>query len=327
MSSAAERDGILAREQHDTITGDDLAATAAESPPSRGADLRVSLACPRCGSVGWTEWKNLSRGMGCRQCGCRFRIGSDGHLRSHQNPPATRFVCPRCGQTGMLPQTSLVRAVECGACNLPLVRGPDNRLHGPHELAELKKAAAKSSFEAQIDTLARKRRLILVRRPPAPAAAAAVVLLMAVCAVAWHWRQDSKSPTATVERFTECCLAGDWTAAAAYLADDAVQRAEFIRWRVRYFSSIQAEFRPKGDVVTVRVHAAQGLGKQFTCKVTMTSAFFGTRQNPQCWLQNGNTWTFDAAGTLAAQDCAHAGLVSDVAARSPDPPSATHELR
>src|SRR5262245_35328244 len=70
---------------------------------ARGVGLRLSLACPKCGSEGWTQWQNLSHGMHCRTCGCHFLVGKQGKLKALDSLPKVRFVCPRCLQTDEIP--------------------------------------------------------------------------------------------------------------------------------------------------------------------------------------------------------------------------------
>jgi len=262
-----------------------------------GEGLRVSLACPQCDEIGWVEWKNLGRGMGCRRCGCRFQIGRDGHLCS-QRQNRLRYVCPRCAHRGALPFAQAVRGVECIACNLQLIRGPDNRFYGPEEWAHARQAAAKPKPVAVPGHAADRLRPRGRRR----IAAGFILLVLAMGAVLGRSLLGSSSPHAMVGRFSQACLAGDRSGASAFLEDDAVEQAEFTRWRIRYFASIERRFRPPGDKVAVDLTVLDEQPNRLTVEVKMTSPFFGERRHVQCWRQRGTSWRFAVAETLAQQD-------------------------
>jgi hypothetical protein len=192
--------------------------------------------------------------------------------------------------------------MECVACKLPLLRGPDNTLYGPDELADLQralKADALIQYASQRD-----RRVSDEASGQAPSR-----LFYALCGAAfaavvlWVWSFAKRdSPDKTVLHFTRACLAGDWEQASEHLDDDAVQRAEFTRWRIRYFASLVARHRPQGDRAHVEVSLLQDDAQERIYDITMTSPFIGRRRHIQLWRQTDGLWRFDAAATLVRHD-------------------------
>jgi len=224
-----------------------------------------------------------------------------GHVRPQAELPQIRFSCPRCHRSGSIPDLLTIGGAECLSCRLPLVRGPDQRLHGFKEAQALRRAATEPAhghgaamgwFLYPNGSLRTSRALAVV---------AGVVVVLALTGW-WARSWFDVTPEGQARRFTYVCLAGRWDRAEGFLEDDAVQRAEFDRWRLRHFSSILDKHRPKGDRVDIAVEVVSESADARVFKVLMTSAFFGTRSLEECWRNAEGAWRFDARATLARQE-------------------------
>ncbi len=269
-----------------------------------GGDMRLALTCPQCQASGWVELKKLKRGMRCAKCRCQFLIDRQGQVLSQDKLPHVRFNCPRCGQTGAIPSMLGVRKAECGSCKLPLVAGPDQQLRGVQEAAALRRVAQENARQqrAKDRWVARFRHADgSVRR--LSVLYATILLLMAALGVVWALAGffDS-SPQTRACQFVATCLTGKWKNAQEFLPDDPVQRAEFDRWRVRYFSSIVDAHRPRGDTVEIVVQPLVTTAMRQAFRVTLESPFLGKRTHDQCWLLENGQWWFDARATLETID-------------------------
>ena len=268
------------------------------------ANVKLALTCPQCGAGGWTDLRRLKNGLKCAKCGCQFLVGSSGRLLKHDQLPQVRFACPRCKQTGSIPAQLAVRKAYCGACRLPLVAGPDQHLHGEMEAAQLWKAHSAAAGQQRMRerlkarfTTAQGRLLWL------PAISAVVLIIVGLTGLGYGLNcMFDASPEAQVRDFTRTCLSGEWNAAHAFLLDDPLQWAEFDRWRVRHFSSLQDKIRPAGDRVEIGVNLIEEKGPLRVFEVVMQSKFMGTRTHQQHWRLEGETWQFDPHSTLAQSD-------------------------
>ncbi len=279
-----------------------------KSPAGVGSDLRLSLTCPQCASSGWVEWHKLKRGLRCPKCRCEFLIDRTGQVLSQAEMRQVHFRCPRCNQSGSVPAALSIRKAECGACRLPLVSGPDNRLHGVEEVAAMRRAANMAAKQRKLkDRLAARFHTEDGQLRRWPVVYAVVLILVVLVLAGWGFSQlFDNSTTGRIRDFTQVCLAGKWKVATReYLPDDAVQRAEFDRWRVRYFSSILDAHRPKDDEVEIEVEpieAGQPQSPQQVFRVTLKSTFIGERSHEQVWRLEGEAWSFDVLATLARTD-------------------------
>lgn len=284
----------MAGAQH--TLSDEKAAAASREP-----GFRLSLECPKCKATGWIEWRRLNHGLRCSKCGCQFLVTPGGHVRAQSELPQIRFACPRCHRSGSIPDLLSIGGAECLSCRLPLVRGPDQRLHGLEEARELRRAA--SAHEGKPSALAEwftwpNGSLRMGRA----AAVAAVLFVLLIAGGLWLRTLFDVTPEALAKRFTYVCLSGRWDRAESFLEDDAVQRAEFDRWRLRHFSSILDKHRPKGDDVELGVETLKQTPDALVFKISLNSPFLGKRSVEQSWRNVDGQWRFDARATLAAQD-------------------------
>jgi len=279
---------------HDALTREAPAA-------SYGEGFKITLACPRCGTQAWVEWKRLTHRLRCPKCRCQFLIGPRGKLLAQEELPQTHYRCPRCRRSGSVPTMLAVRRAECLDCKLPLVPGPDQRLHDEPEAAALHRRAAaelkvaKKQHSRLADRLAAAQVRLGKLGFACVACGAAAAL---VFGVAWIGGSLRPAPDRDVRCFTLHLLAGDWQSAKDYLPDDDVERAEFERWRVRHFTSIIEKFRPAGDRPSVEVVALSETPDQRSLEIAMSSPFLGTRKHRQEWQRTENGWRFSALKTL-----------------------------
>lgn len=265
--------------------------------------MKLSIACPQCGVEGWVQWKDLRHGLRCPACHCHFLLNHSGKWQSLAELPQVRYTCPRCKQSGSLPSMLAVRQVECGMCGLRLARGPDQQFHEADEARQLHQAAleeARKPPAARLRGPSRSTGDGWLRKPATVWAALLLAGLLCIVALAVGLF-GGHSPESRARAFTYSCLAGDWDRAHGYMADDAMQRSEFDRWRVRYFTSILDEHRPAGDSVRVTVQRTSGTAESCVLRVEMKSRFIGTRTHEQHWRKSGDQWFFDAIVTLQAQ--------------------------
>ncbi len=285
------------------MSATDQQASSQNSPAAgnREAGFRLSLSCPKCSATGWIEWKHLNHGLRCSKCGCQFLVTPAGHVRAQAELPQIRFSCPRCHRSGSIPDLLSIGGAECLSCRLPLVRGPDQRLHGLKEAQELRRAATEPSHGrgAAMGWFLYPNGSLRTSR-----AMAVVVGLVALLALGGWWLRSwfHVTPEALARRFTYVCLSGRWDRAESYLEDDAVQRAEFDRWRLRYFSSILDKHRPKGDRLDIAIESRSPSAETRVFKVLLTSDFLGTRTLEECWRNVDGVWRFDARATLALHE-------------------------
>ncbi|QDU90462.1 hypothetical protein Pla175_38670 [Pirellulimonas nuda] len=270
--------------------------SAAPSEP-----LTVALRCPDCNAPGVVEWRKLQHGLKCHGCGCEFMIAKGGDVISLREQPQTRYTCPRCCRSGSIAAILAVNKPCCPSCKLPLVRGPDGRLHSAQTAERLKRQAAQQAglqrrLESERKATRDDGQLRTRIAQTARIGAAALVLIVGISAA---WSHRASTPEARAAQFIRTCLAADWEDAGEFIEDDAVQRVEFDRWRVRYFSSILDRHRPAGDRVVIRVDRLTDDPTQVLLRVTLRSHFFGERSHQQCWHIRDGRWTFNALGTLA----------------------------
>jgi hypothetical protein len=185
-----------------------------------------------------------------------------------------------------------------------LARGPDRKLHGTREAAELRridestdrKATFGDRMIARLETYdGRGVNIKTVGWCLLPSALVAASILMI------SFLPDL-SPEATVARLTRACLSGHRKKPLLSLEDDAVQRAEFDRWRIRRFASIVDSHRPQGDAVEIEVRPIMATPDAAVFRVTMQSPFFGMRSHTQCWVKRNGVFVFDAVATLEKED-------------------------
>jgi hypothetical protein len=275
------------------------AADTNQSADSTGANLRFSLACPKCGTIGWLKWSSLKYRIGCPKCKCSFWMGRNGQLQNYANVPQVRYECPRCGDAGSLPEQFVVHGVKCSTCKLPLARGPDQRLHETKHAEELQRAARKAKRSA---SKAQASKIFLDDRGRTSYLNVALVFAIAIgVSMGGYWLFSGWIDTSlatTAGRFTRVCLSGNWNNAHQFMEDDAVQRAYFDRWRMRYFTSILDAHRPSGDKVTVTVETVKENPQKCVLNVTLSSPFIGERSHRQHWQCSNEIWLFDATATV-----------------------------
>jgi hypothetical protein len=280
--------------------------TAADSP-AIGDDLRVSLACPRCAANGWVALNNLCRAVKCAECGCRFQLGRGGRLQAIDELPHVDFLCPRCRAAGRIPEMLIARGVQCTACKLTLRYGEDRNWHAPEETNPMlasRTANVRSNVAGSIQSLWSAIRPAdggWSDKGVLAAGSAAVCLLLLIGYGIWTFGA-SLTVEGRARAFNRVCLSGDWTRAEAYLPDDAVQRAEFARWRVRHFSSILNKYRPDGDRLSVAAETLDESSTDLLLLVTLQSRHIGTRTIKQQWAHTDDGWRFDAKATIRAED-------------------------
>lgn len=279
---------------------------AVEPSPAAGDDFTLSLVCPKCSATGWIEWKNLKHGIRCLKCSNQFLLGRNGQLLSHADLPHVRFSCPRCKKSGSIPSVLGVKRALCASCKLPLVSGPDHRLHGVKEAAELRRAAnasaARVTFGQRLVAKFTTNEKHVFKVQLALWTTVTSVVLVGITALVLALLDNS--PEKIARRFTYTCLTGRQAAAESYLEDDAVQLAEFNRWQVRYFPSIVDPIRPSGDRVEVTVAVLKDEPQYRVFEVTMKSPFIGTRSHHQHWRETDGNWQFDASETIREQEAA-----------------------
>ncbi len=308
------------------MAGTQQALSSEENAAAGGRELgfRIALCCPKCSATGWIEWQHLKHGLRCSKCSCHFLVTPTGQVRAQAELPQVRFTCPRCHRSGSIPDLLTIGGAECLSCRLPLVRGPDQRLHGLDEARELRRAASerqgKPSAAAEWFTWPNgSLRLGRV------AWVAALTLGALLAGGLWLHTWFDVTPATLARRFTYVCLSGRWDRAEDFLDDDPVQRAEFDRWRLRYFSSILDKHRPKGDSVEIEVEPLRESADALDYRVKLTSPFLGTRTLGQSWRLVQGEWRFDARVTLAEDGAAHRGPPAGRRAerKAPQPSEAT----
>jgi hypothetical protein len=221
-------------------TSDALLRTVVDSQLPSGDSIKVPLNCPECNEIGLVDWKSLRNGIGCPKCGCQFVIDRSGRVLSQADLPHARFSCPRCKKSGSIPLIIASRGTRCPDCHLPLVLGTDQRLRAVSEEEELRRTIDKSAVEPALVArlLARLKRNDGSVRTSAAAFCVAILMLgLTFIGIAIRSYFDT-SPETMAREFALACLSGDSEAPLAHLEDNAVQRASFDRWRVRYFPSI-----------------------------------------------------------------------------------------
>jgi hypothetical protein len=281
-----------------------------EQAPTAGGSLKVSLTCPDCKQVGMVEWKNLNRPMRC-QCGCRFLIDRDGQLRSFENMAQVHFTCPRCSQTSSFPLSLVGKGACCPGCGLTIAKTPEKPLPAVEEESPPTKFGKRaprngsgSSTRAAQRTANRKPLVVLL-------SACCVAAVVAAFVVKSFF--GGSSADAAARAFTESCLAGNWNDAREFIEESDVQRAEFDRFSIRYFASIQNDFRPPGDKVAVEIKPVADGPQERVLQVVLRSTALGERAHPQVWRINSGHWLFDPSVTLRRQD---SGALSATASKS-----------
>jgi hypothetical protein len=213
------------------------------------------------------------------------------------------YSCPRCRKKGALMLGA--EQPECAGCGLPLVAGPNGRLYAAHELEALDARSKATRHAMERAERADRARVLSPRLTRVLVGGAiATILLMAGGTFAF-WRSPPAAH-AQATTLTRQCLDGDWQTAISSVGDDDLQRAEFRRWQIMHFASIQAKVRPAGDRVRLDVTDIQSSNELRVLRVTMTSPFMGERSHAQYWnrTSDGN-WRFDAVTSF--QDPLDAG--------------------
>ncbi len=276
--------------------------------PRRGAatgdPLSLPIRCPQCAMEGLVGWTSLQNGIRCPSCECEFLVARGGKVVRLADMPHVRYACPRCGKSGAVPAALGARKTKCPSCALPLARGPDQRLHGESEAAELwknaaptpRRASAVANVLARLTTADGRWRRVNV----AVAATPVVVLALMGTFALGTWIDGS--PETQARRFTATCLSGNKHTPLAFVEDDAVQHVELDRWKMRHFASIVDRHRPDGDRVAIDVKALADESGHRVLAVTMRSPFLGVRNQVQYWRESEGGWYFDSRATLARED-------------------------
>lgn len=275
-----------------------------------GEGLRVSLRCPRCRLVGWVEWQNLGHGLKCSHCQCRFVLGRGGKILTPDSLPHVAYHCPRCKQRGRIPAMLASHGAQCSACQLPLVWGIDNQLHDRQAAARLRQTKIDDVIPGHAthplpggrggELLA--ARPIVVRRLGRTCRIVAATCVVLLCSVAVIYLHESRqaNPVSAACRFTRLCLCDRALAAQYFVEQESdVQLAEYERWWVRWFPSLQDRVRPSQDRVAIKAIIAQRSDSHYVMELTMTSAYLGTRTHKQVWYSDRGVWKFDAQKSLA----------------------------
>ena len=264
------------------------------SPDSNvlGKELLVPVDCPQCGARGCVPWEHLDRGLRCRQCKGWFQVTC--HRQALWRRPAHAFHCPRCGERGMLHLAGAEGA--CPGCTLPLFLGPDGKLRSAEKLAELEqqlREASEAARQAERNELQRSR----TRRPTWPIlAAAAAVALLLLAAVMFAGSRSTPSHRAL--QLTQDCLACRWDEASRFVGEDEFQLAEFAKWQILHFASIQDRVRPAGDRIKIVVETKRQSPDQMIVESIISSPVIGKRRLVQYWNREEDVWLFDATASL-----------------------------
>lgn len=269
-------------------------ADAAGGPPViLGRELLVPVACPRCQTKGSVPWDHLGHGFRCPKCRIWFQIERDGQsVLCREGHPLS---CPRCRHRGTLVLTG--GHADCPGCGLPLFLGPNGRLYTAQDLAAIEekvRAAAEASRRVE---RTRNSRTGGRRHAPIYAAGALAIIVILVGGVAAFSRLGSL-PSRQAADLTRQCLEGEWEAAEQRVGDDDQQLAEFRRWQIVNFASIQSKFRPEHDRVSILVAEVQSTDDQRIFLVTMTSQIIGERKHVQYWSREEDAWLLDATSSL-----------------------------
>lgn len=269
-----------------------------------GDALNLPIRCPQCAMEGLVNWTSLQNGIRCPSCDCEFLVRRGGQVVRVADMPHVRYACPRCGKSGAVPAALGSRKTKCPSCALPLARGPDQRLHGETEAAELWKSAAPvSRRESWISNVVARLTTADGRLHRVHVAMAAMpVLLLAGAGILALATWFDASPEAMARRFTATCLSGAKDEPLAFVEDDAVQQVELDHWRMRHFASIIDRHRPDGDRVSIDVKTLADESGYRVLAITMRSPFLGVRNQVQYWRESNDHWYFDSLATLARED-------------------------
>ena len=266
--------------------------------------MKVHFACPQCDDDCAVELDGLAGGVRCPRCAVRFPVADAGRFSLRQRVRRTRLRCVQCRAAASVVSTAIVRGGHCAKCNAPLAIVVDQPSAELKEHAELARAAGARPAAPS----ARAASAPLGNFSDADPAGRRVKMLMALLAIAGFLAGLMQlMPAAlgekTVEQvaadFTHACLAGEFERAAGkFVGEDSMQQAQFERWTILNFASIQKKFRPPGDQPVVEVHQESASPPIYQVRVTMRAAFFGERTLDQYWRQDEDGWKFDAARTV-----------------------------
>ncbi|MDZ4818800.1 MAG: hypothetical protein SGJ20_07490 [Planctomycetota bacterium] len=196
------------------------------------------------------------------------------------------------------------RGVQCSSCKLPLAIGPDRKLRGVQEAAELRRVVRSGRGKKTIGDWFTDKLTTADGRLNRKVACVWGSLLVGaiVFGSSLLLRLFDYSVATPSRELTLTCLAGDWDDAEAFMQDDPVQLAEFKRWRMRHFTSILDEYRPDGDSVEIGVEIVKSESPRTTVQVSISSDFLGSRSHTQCWIEQDGNWYFQPLETLHATD-------------------------
>lgn len=260
----------------------------------------IPVRCPQCREPGLVHLTRLQNGMKCPACDCHFIVGRDGQIRRVADLPHVRYSCPRCHQAGLVPAPLAARTAKCPHCRLPLARGPDHKLYGADEAAEMwRQNGGKTQRLSWSDRFGQFVTASDGRLRKQCVAAMALPAVVALWLAAWGLKTllDFSLETRAAA-FTYACLVGEEDGVLEYLEDDAVQYVELKRW-IRRFASILDRHRPAGDRVRVDVETVDSRPGRRVLLVTVRSEFLGARRHIQHWRQRNSRWLFDSLATLA----------------------------
>lgn len=267
--------------------------------------LRLELSCPACGAKGTVDCNKLDRGLRCHHCRDEFALLSGGRIVSLAALKQIPYTCPRCKRQGRLPAIFASRHARCADCQLPLELGPDRKLHSKPDANQLRRLHVQENLrdrrhrqqhkseQGSLQSKRRLRRTLLI---------GILTATMVVTAVTLKWSVWDTSLQVRAHRFARHCLASEWDDAAAFFEEDAVQRIEFERWRMRHLSSILDRYRPDNDRVRIKLEVIEQGTHRSTLRVTFQSPMIGTRSHVQCWNRTEGRWCFNSLATLARED-------------------------
>jgi hypothetical protein len=284
----------------------DRAEPAGEVEPSEAStlnvipfnpDLEVSFACPECEHTCLVLWEHLALGMECPACNSSFHILPDRlQKREHRGPAEISFHCPRCKQWNSILASRASQGATCRGCQLELLPGPDKKLYDRQELNQIKLQARQQSNRSHASDFAGfdsdKIRLNLL------VGGTTLGLILLFWLGTWFFH------TPTVEElahdFTEYCLTGDASSAAAFVAAEDHQQQEFKHWQMMHFSSLSVAVKNAKDRPNIEVTVVKEEPTQRTLRVEMASVVIGKRTLTQIWQLDATSgaWQFDPVLTL-----------------------------
>ena len=243
---------------------------------------RFDVACPACGTQGWTWWDRLPRGMRCHRCGVGFWIAVDGSLQTEGQVPKSRVACPRCAKVTQVSAVLLHAAIACRACRLRFIPQPGRP-------SRTKSGMPPPALPCLQPGQNRQR---LVAGLCVVVGALAVLL----ATVGLRWQGACRSLEETVCEFTNACLSRRTGELPRWVCPG--QQANFHSW----FELCCATLVPKGPgkarLPQVSVISMNETEDHVQVRAVISSAATGKVSQTQYWVRKDQNWLFDARETL-----------------------------